>query len=78
MDTQQIMTRDGWVDLGDVCLDEGDTQCIDCDQLATEETPIGGGNYWAQCSGCAHESHCESMEASRRSEYEMDYYAGYE
>ena len=77
----QIMTRGGWFNLDDVEL--GDEQCIDCDAQAAKATFIGYGDdgeelYWAQCRGCAGETACCNRDAARRSDMEMDYYAGYE
>lgn len=57
--------------------DEG-TQCVHCDERATRVVALDAVSYWAVCRGCADESAGDSFAASQQSEYEMDYYAGYE
>jgi len=69
---------DDWQPLSDVCLDEGETQCLHCEDIATELVSIDSSSYWALCGNCSHESHCESMDAAAHSERDMDYYSGYE
>ena len=74
----QIFTSEGWVDYHGH-LD--DMTCCDCPSPATKVTDAGTARkpcLWAQCADCAWESRCSSAEAAHQSDYEMDYYAGYE
>ena len=77
---ETVLTGAGWLPLADVDLSEGETQCADCDQLATTVTECNPQEraFWAQCSDCASESYCQGRDAQAQSEYEMDYYSGYE
>lgn len=49
------------------------TSCRFCD---SEVEVVDDG--WAMCKPCAYEVRCETAAARAQSEYEMDYYAGYE
>lgn len=72
-----MLTKKGWVELDAEGVAEGDHQCR-CGEEAVKIIEAGEDLLWAVCRGCSHEVHCESAAAAKQSEYEMDYYAGYE
>lgn len=84
MKKAEIETKDGWIEFDPDDHDPAEFECA-CGAQAEEFTFIGESVaeyglalYWPQCADCAEESRCQSRDGQRRSESEMDYYAGYE
>ena len=80
----ELETIDGWIEFNPNERDPEEFNCA-CGDEAEEFTFIGNSPqdygvalYWPQCAGCAEESRCQSRDGQRRSESEMDYYAGFE
>lgn len=81
----QVLVGDGdnykWIECPED-FDPREHQCGFCTQQATRLAVCGrnegGTAYWAVCDDCMAESEAQSRDGEHRSQYEMDYYAGYE